>query len=152
MNISVFKPSGEFIARLEIKTIEDIPKKVQELHSSGARIPLRSQVEAEGRCWGIAGFNPIQLREEMPRAVRGIAAAPVIETQWRKHGSRRKGRNGRSQMMAGLAWCIGGVVVTMVSYMMAASGPGGGSYIVAWGAILFGGARVLKGLASSRGR
>ncbi|HSI15153.1 MAG TPA: hypothetical protein VK961_24080 [Chthoniobacter sp.] len=149
MNVSVSKPSGEFIARLEIERIEDIPEKVQELHSSGARIPLRSRVEAGGKCWGIAGFNPIQLREETPRAVRSSAAAPVIETQWRKHSSRR---SGRSQMMAGLAWCIGGVVVTVVSYMAAAGGPGGSSYIVAWGAILFGGIRFLKGLASSRDR
>ena len=147
MNASISKPCGECIARLEIERIEDIPRKVQELHSSGARIPLRSRVEAGGRCWGIAGFNPIQLREEAPRPVQSSAAAPVIETQWRKHRSRS---NGRSQLMAGAAWCIGGVVITVVSYMTASSGPGGGSYIVAWGAILFGGIRFLKGLASSR--
>jgi hypothetical protein len=55
-------------------------------------------------------------------------------------------------MMVGLGWCVGGIVVTVVSYTTAASGPGGGSYIVAWGAILFGGIRFLKGLAASRER
>lgn len=149
MNISVLKPSGDFIARVEVASIDDLPEKLQELISSGTRIPLRSRVEGGGRCWGIAGFNPIQLREEAPRPDRSSGAAPVIETQWRRHGSKNRGRG---QMMAGLFWCLGGVVVTVVSYMSAASGPGGGAYIVAWGAILFGGIRFLKGFAGSRGR
>ncbi len=151
MKVSVLKPSGEFIARFENATIEELPERLQELLSSGARIPLRSRVQAGEQCWIIVGFNPVQLREELQRPVVSTAAAPVIETEWRRH--RRSDRSSaRSQMMVGLCWCIGGVVVTIVSYSAAASGPGGSSYIVAWGAILFGGIRFLKGLAGSRDR
>ena len=49
------------------------------------------------------------------------------------------------RMLFGALWCIGGVFVTAITYM-AASGPGGGTYIVAWGAIVFGGIQFFRGL------
>jgi len=48
------------------------------------------------------------------------------------------------QMIIGALWCIGGIAVTAATYS-AASGPGGGSYVVAWGAILFGGLQFVRG-------
>jgi len=41
-------------------------------------------------------------------------------------------------MVAGLVWAGIGTVVTIGTFLSAASKPGGGTYIVAWGAILFG--------------
>lgn len=46
-------------------------------------------------------------------------------------------------IIVGLLWCIGGIVVTMVTYNNASNG---GTYVIAWGAILFGGIQFLKGL------
>ncbi|EEF60039.1 hypothetical protein Cflav_PD3098 [Pedosphaera parvula Ellin514] len=46
-------------------------------------------------------------------------------------------------MLVGGLWCIGGILVTAISYSSAA---GGGSYVVAWGAIIFGGIRFFRGL------
>ena len=46
----------------------------------------------------------------------------------------------------GALWCIGGILVTLFSYVSAASSPYGGTYIVAWGAIVFGALRVFQGL------
>lgn len=43
----------------------------------------------------------------------------------------------------GLAWLIGGISITAFSYL-AAVNSGGGSYIIAWGAILFGGIQAVK--------
>jgi hypothetical protein len=51
------------------------------------------------------------------------------------------------RMIHGAIWCIGGIVVTAVSYASAASSPFGGTYIVAWGAIFFGGLRFFQGLS-----
>jgi hypothetical protein len=48
-------------------------------------------------------------------------------------------------MMVGGLWCIGGIVVTAISYSAVANT--GGSYLITWGAILFGGIQFLKGLA-----
>ncbi len=52
--------------------------------------------------------------------------------------------HGRKNMLYGALWCIGGIVVTTVTYSNASSG--GGTYIVAWGAILFGALQFLQGL------
>jgi len=46
--------------------------------------------------------------------------------------------------MVGALWCIGGLIVTAVSY--SAVKDSGGTYIVAWGAVVFGGWQFLKGL------
>src|SRR5262245_58110945 len=49
-------------------------------------------------------------------------------------------------MTVGGLWCVGGLVVTGITYGVASSGSGGGSYVVAWGAIIFGGIQFLRGL------
>ena len=46
----------------------------------------------------------------------------------------------------GAAWCIGGGLVTAITF---ASASGGGTYVVAWGAILFGAVQGFRGLAAS---
>ncbi len=46
-------------------------------------------------------------------------------------------------MVFGALWCIGGIVVTVVTYSAAASG---GTYVVAWGAIVFGAIQFFRGL------
>jgi hypothetical protein len=58
---------------------------------------------------------------------------------------------GKHKMLVGGLWCVGGIVVTAVSYG-AASGPGGGGYVFAWGAILFGGIKFFTGLAMASGK
>jgi hypothetical protein len=51
-------------------------------------------------------------------------------------------------MLIGGLWCIGGLLVTALSYGAAI---GGGSYVVAWGAIVFGAIQFFRGLlAKSR--
>ena len=58
-------------------------------------------------------------------------------------------KHGQKQMLYGGLWCIGGIVVTAATYQMAADG--GGKYVVAWGAILFGAIQFFRGLAQSSG-
>ena len=48
-------------------------------------------------------------------------------------------------MLVGGLWCAGGIIVTGFTYA-AASGRGGGSYVVAWGAIVFGAIQFFRGL------
>ena len=58
---------------------------------------------------------------------------------------------GRKNMLYGALWCIGGTVVTALSYQAAANA-GGGKYVLAWGAILFGGIQFFRGMIQSLGR
>jgi hypothetical protein len=51
---------------------------------------------------------------------------------------------GRDVLYGGL-WLLGGIVVTAGTYL-AAEERGGGRYVVAWGAMLFGGLQFLRGL------
>jgi hypothetical protein len=59
-----------------------------------------------------------------------------------------RARSQRDMLVGGL-WCGGGILVTALTYSSAANG--GGSYVVAWGAILFGGVQFLRGLSASFG-
>lgn len=52
--------------------------------------------------------------------------------------------DGTRDLIVGGLWCLGGTVVTVATWSMAS---GGGSYVVAWGAILFGGIQFVRGLA-----
>lgn len=52
-------------------------------------------------------------------------------------------------MVFGAAWCVGGTTVTVLTYQAAS---GGGVYVVAWGAILFGAIQFLQGLAHMSGQ
>ena len=49
----------------------------------------------------------------------------------------------QEMMMKGALWCIGGIVVTFGTYSLAS---GGGTYIIAWGAIVFGAVKFVRGL------
>jgi hypothetical protein len=62
---------------------------------------------------------------------------PVSNTSARDEANRN--------MLVGGILCGGGILVTAMT-MAASSGPGGGPYIVAWGAILFGGIRFIRGV------
>jgi uncharacterized membrane protein YvbJ len=37
----------------------------------------------------------------------------------------------QNRMLSGALWCIGGILVTVITYLSAASSPSGGTYIVA---------------------
>ncbi len=66
--------------------------------------------------------------------------------------SRRQQRSrGIQNMIVGGVSCTAGLVITGVTYSMASSGPGG-VYVIAWGAILFGGWRFFRGIIQMSGR
>ena len=52
---------------------------------------------------------------------------------------------GGRDMVVGAIWCIGGILVTALTYGAAASSPGGGRYVIAYGAIIFGAIQFLRG-------
>ncbi|MDI1481492.1 hypothetical protein [Polyangium sp. y55x31] len=52
--------------------------------------------------------------------------------------------DGKRDMVVGGLWCVGGIAVTAITYASAANG--GGRYVMAWGAIIFGGIQFVRGL------
>lgn len=53
------------------------------------------------------------------------------------------GAAGKREMLHGALWCIGGTVVTAVTYSLASKGA---PFVIAFGAILFGGIQFFRGL------
>jgi hypothetical protein len=92
-----------------------------------------------------AGSTPPQVKTQLLR--KGMTSPEVdallapLFTDWRaameKHASR--------QMKTGAAWAVGGVLVTLAT--LSAVAQSGGTYFVAWGAMLFGAIRFFRGLA-----
>ncbi len=54
-----------------------------------------------------------------------------------------KKERAKKDVLWGGVWFFGGIIVTFLTYSAAS---GGGSYVVAWGAIVFGGIQFFKGL------
>jgi hypothetical protein len=52
----------------------------------------------------------------------------------------------QKRMIFGALWFMGGMLVTLFTYLTAASSPSGGTYVVAWGAIVFGALQFVRGL------
>ena len=69
-------------------------------------------------------------------------ASVVIENVFRIRKKAHREAGARN-ILVGAAFCVGGIAVTALTYQMAS---GGGTFIVAWGAILFGGIQFVKGL------
>jgi len=88
-------------------------------------------VESDGRQW-------VKIRD-----LQGIEGYIDSKTRVMEKSTRPPLSAGKN-MLYGAIWCIGGIVVTAATYSSASSR--GGTYIVAWGAIAFGGFQFLKGL------
>jgi hypothetical protein len=92
------------------------------------------------------------LRQGMPRAAveevlraQGFDAATasaIVEQANRTKDERRVA--GRRHMYTGAVVCAIGIIITVATYNAAAEH--GGSYFVAWGAIVFGGIQFFRGL------
>jgi hypothetical protein len=97
-----------------------------------------------------SGASPATIKQNlMDRGLDEDAAATVVRnlTEARSkavHEAKREA--GKKNMLYGALWCIGGTVVT-VGTMMAAKG--GGSFVIAWGAIVFGGLQFIWGVCQT---
>jgi hypothetical protein len=60
--------------------------------------------------------------------------------------SEAKRARANKDMLYGALWCIGGSVITAITYSAASNG---GRYMVFWGAIIFGAVQFFKGLFAS---
>ena len=110
-----------------------VQSEVKTSYAKNAKFYLVENVKQDNQSWvrirddsGNEGFIDGQTRiKEIPELTRAV---------------------GQKMMLHGFLWCVGGIVVTVVSYSMATSSSSGGTYFVAWGAVLFGGWQIIKGL------
>jgi len=75
-------------------------------------------------------------------------SASIVVSNLADHRENARAKAGQRDMVVGGLWCAGGLAVTFFTFQAAA---GGGTYVVAWGAILFGAIQFFRGLAASMG-
>lgn len=106
--------------------------------TKGQTFELMEVVEGDGKEW-------VRIRDGQGGGF--IAADVKIQDVSAPVVGAGGGGDGGKDMLVGALWCIGGIVVTALTY--SAASEGGGTYVVAWGAILFGGIQFLRGLFRS---
>jgi|GEM_PF-1513676 len=92
------------------------------------------------------GMGEDDAREAIAHAREAIAHVRVAIDEFKKTPQGRAAMRAKflRHIVFGLLWCVGGTIVTVATYSSAWHG--GGTYVVAWGAILFGGLELLYGL------
>lgn len=80
----------------------------------------------------------------------GVDAELIKEIMLEIQGATPEGRAAlnKRELLHGLYWLVGGILLTVITYSAASSSKGGGTYLIAWGPMLFGGLRFIKALAN----
>ena len=110
-----------------------------------------SQAQAVEAIYGFAaqqmrgGIAPAQIEKSLVEKGLDAQAAAVVVRNLSKAKTDAVKKMGQKHMLYGALWCIGGTLVTALTYQAAAN-KGGGSYVVAWGAIVFGAIQFFRGM------
>jgi hypothetical protein len=96
------------------------------------------------------GVSPSEIQAGLTHQGLDAEAAATVVGNLKQVQAKAHKDAAQKNMLLGALWCIGGLVVTVATYG-AASGPGGGRYVIAWGAIVFGAAQFVRGLIQSAG-
>ena len=92
-------------------------------------------------------YNQKKSIEETKAALieNGLRAedADVVIANLQNQYKQEKREAGNKNMLYGALWCVGGLLVTILTYSAASDG---GTYVVAWGSVIFGAIQFFKGL------
>lgn len=92
-------------------------------------------------------YNQKKSIEETKAALieNGLRAedADVVIANLQNQYKQEKREAGNKNMLYGALWCVGGLLVTILTYSAASDG---GTYVVAWGAVIFGAIQFFKGV------
>jgi len=119
-----------------METAANVPAQVADYHAIASE-------------WLEQGKNVYDVQDELVAMGLTYAEATSITNEVRgitPTAEESYSGNGQRNMLVGGLWCLGGILVTAVTYANASSG--GGRYVVAWGAIVFGAVQFFKGLAN----
>ena len=81
-----------------------------------------------------------------PNTTRAIPPPPSAENDQRAALQQERDRWARRGKVAAV-WLLGGGLITIVTYTRASSSPGGGTYVVMFGPIVFGTVRLVEAIA-----
>jgi hypothetical protein len=110
---------------------EKLKELVQSTYNHAAKLLAGGQSEGQV----VANLEEQGVPRELAEKIVSDLAEPV---------ARAKRSAAHKNMMHGGLWCVGGLLVTGITYSAAS---GGGSYVVTWGAIVFGAIQFFRGLS-----
>jgi len=90
-----------------------------------------------------SGLTAAQVVEVLVENGLEHETATVIVDEVTSLRSKASREAGQKNMLIGALWCGGGLVVTAITYSAAA---GGGTYVVTWGAVIFGAIQFFRGV------
>jgi hypothetical protein len=120
-----------------------------------AALPMDSHQTTEQAVSAIYQFAALEMHNgtpdsEIARKLRdqGFDAdtANLVVDQTRAARGQVMREAGMKNMFIGGIVCVIGLVITVASYSAAANNPGGGSYVIAWGAVVFGAIQFFRGI------
>lgn len=118
---------------MESTLTQEQQQSVQQIYNFAANLMIKEQRTA-------FDVREILIEKGLPED----AATHIVDTLQEQIASAKKKRAGKDALYGGL-WFFGGILVTVLTYASASNG--GGTYFVAWGAIIFGGIQFFRGIA-----
>lgn len=117
--------------------------------ASAQRHLLKQKASAIGKAARAKGASYGEIEIELAKS--GIEDTLIKEIMLEVQGKTPQAMAERNalSMRHGLYWLLGGILVTAVTYSMAASTQDGGTYIIAWGPVVAGGIQFMRALLSS---
>lgn len=91
----------------------------------------------------LQGGDPSAIKASLTRQGLDAEAAAGVVAQVKQERIQARRVEAQKKMFYGAFWCIGGLAVTVLTYQAAA---GGGRFVIAWGAVVFGAFQFLRGL------
>ena len=122
----------EFVRSVKTNITESVRKNITESDLDVAKRELASGTNRNNIIKGLINRGLTQTEADMAFE---MAQSEMLGSS---EGQHQLADMYRRRMMRGLVITIAGIVITTVSYNSAASSPGGGTYLICWGAILFG--------------
>ncbi|MBP6870982.1 MAG: hypothetical protein KBC43_03155 [Bacteroidales bacterium] len=92
------------------------------------------------------GKSPEEVRQSLIQSGLDLESADIVVNNLLGEIRKAKKERADKDILYGGLWFFGGLVVTAITYANAAPG---GTYFLAWGAILFGGIQLVKGIVNS---
>ncbi len=127
------------------RVMEIQPEQVTPVREPSADAAMKSMYELVAE--HLENGTPVAQIESILRE-KGIApdvASSMVSDMLKTRAAMLREEGGRN-MLQGALWCIGGILVTAMTYNMASEGD---TYIVTWGAIVFGAIQFFRGLGQS---
>jgi hypothetical protein len=91
------------------------------------------------------GISASRIKQNLTDQGLDDETAATVVNNLRKVRAQILRQAGPMNMLQGALWCVGGTCISIVSFELA-SGPQGGTYVVAWGAVVFGGLQFFRGM------